>query len=59
MNIGTNTGAIRAHFADAEPMNRLMNAAKRTNKIMVGIVPIPEFLKNSAPFNARIVPNLV
>ena len=57
--MGTNTGATMAHFAEAEPMNRLMKAANSTKNTIIGMGPMPEVRKNSAPFKARMVPSLV
>ena len=54
-----NTGARMVHFAEAEPMNRLANAEKMTNRMISGIGPIPDAPKKLAPFSAMMVPMLV
>ena len=56
MNIGTKTGAITAHFADALPMTRLISAESRTNASMSGMPPSPEARSASAPLTAMIRP---
>ena len=57
--MGMNTGASMVHFAEAEPMNRLANAEKMTNRMINGMGPMPEAPKKFAPFNAMMVPMLV
>ena len=59
MNMGTNTGAIKAHWADALPTQRLMTAARRTKHNINGIGPSPEASRTSAPLMAKIIPRLV
>ena len=59
INIGTNIGAIIAHFADAEPINKLMNAVTAINANSNGIPLIPVASKKLAPLTAITVPNLV
>ena len=59
MNIGTKIGAMIAHLAEADPINRLMKADRMIKRITNG-TPV-NFIdsKNSAPFTDRIVPRFV
>ena len=59
MNIGTNTGAISAHLAEAEPMKRLMNAVSRMKSTNSGKADRPSALRDSAPLTAMIRPSCV
>ena len=56
ISIGTTTGARRAHFALADPTNRLMNA----HKTMINVSSIGsgrfELSRISAPLMAKIRP---
>jgi hypothetical protein len=55
-NIGTNTGAITAHLADALPMNRSVVAENTTNATSMGVVPTPVAFSASAPSTAVTSP---
>ena len=57
--IGTKIGAIIAHFAEADPMNRLRKADSKMNIIRSGSPFSPIDSKKSAPFFARIRPRFV
>ena len=59
MNIGTNTGAMTAHLADALPMKRLMSEDSTTNASMRGTPPSPEARSVSAPLTAMMRPRFV
>ena len=59
MNIGTKTGAISAHLADAEPMKRLMTAVSRMKLPNSGSADRPSDLSDSAPLTAMIRPSCV
>jgi len=59
MNIGMNTGARMVHFAEAEPMKRLMKALKRMKRIISGMPPMPVDSMTCAPFRAMMVPRCV
>jgi len=48
-----------AHLADAEPINRLINAVNRTKPRINGNPVNPIDLRVSAPLTARIVPRFV
>ena len=57
--IGTKMGAIMAHFAEAEPINRFKNAEIMTNEIMSGSPVNPMLCKKFAPFTEMIMPRFV
>ena len=59
MNIGTNTGANIAHFAEALPINKLTKATKMTKATINGTPVKPISLRNSAPLMAMIGPKLL
>lgn len=59
MNIGTNTGAINAHFADAEPIIRLTVAVSKIKRAKSSTADSPSALSPSAPFTAMIRPSWV
>ena len=59
INIGTNIGAIIAHFADALPMNKLIIQHSIMNPIISGTPLIFAFCKNSAPFTDKTIPRLL
>ena len=56
MNIGTNTGAMIAHFAEADVMSRLMAAANATNAPSSGAPCRCTAFRKSAPVIATIAP---
>ena len=58
-NIGINTGAIIAHLAEADPINKFITAVININPIRSGIVPIFADSNIDAPVTAIIVPKLV
>ena len=58
ISIGTKIGAKRAHFADAEPTNRLINAARNMIPVMVTGPPKLSIFKKRAPFMAKSAPRL-
>jgi hypothetical protein len=49
MNIGTNTGAMIAHLAEADPMNMLMKALMRMKAIIRGCPVKPMLPRKPAP----------
>ena len=55
-NIGTKIGAIKAHFAAAEPINKSRTIAVKTNAIIKNTPPTSKFFKNSAPLTAIMTP---
>ena len=59
INIGTKIGAMIAHFAEADPINRLIKADRMINRITSGTPVNLIDSKNSAPFTDRIVPRFV
>jgi len=59
INIGINTGAMIAHFADALPMAILISPDNKINKIMSGISPSPEAITRFAPLMAKMMPRLL
>ena len=48
-----------AHLAEAEPMNRFINAVTKINPIIKVIPVIPVLDRNFAPLTAKIVPRFV
>ncbi|MPN36936.1 hypothetical protein SDC9_184448 [bioreactor metagenome] len=58
MNMGTNTGAMIAHFAEALPMNMLRNADSKRKARISGMPVKPIWLKNWAPSIATTKPKL-
>ena len=54
MNMGTNTGAITAHLAEALPMKRLINPDRTMNASMRGMAPNPKDLSREAPSMASV-----
>ena len=59
MNIGMNTGAISAHLAEAEPMNRFTVAVSRMKQMNSGTVGRPSDFRKSAPSTANTRPSCV
>ena len=59
INIGTNIGAIIAHLADADPINRFINAETKTNRTIKGNPVNPILCRKSAPLTATKVPKFV
>ena len=58
-NIGTKIGAIIAHFAEADPINKFKNDVNKINIIIRGMPVSPILFKKFAPFTERIVPKFV
>ena len=59
MNIGTKTGAMTAHLADALPISRLSADDSSTKASISGTPPRPEARSVSAPLTAMIRPRFV
>ena len=57
--MGTNTGAMKAHLAEALPIRRFSKADSNRKEIIRGMGPSPEACKLSAPLMARIMPRFV
>ena len=58
INMGMKIGANKAHFADADPTNRLMNPVKMMIPAMVTPPGSAIAFKNSAPLTANKMPKL-
>src|SRR5690606_7757310 len=56
MSMGTKTGAMIAHFADALPMNRLMKDETTTKDTINGSPSNSMALSAFAPVTARMIP---